>query len=325
MLRFEVGPDDLAATRFAIAPLFELAHLLRTLDRGGSQAGVPVRGTRWGRRAAELPDDVGTRALRVLRPPGWGPDFVSPPPRGMARTPADDLAAVRATPPAVARREIDAALATASRVDADVLAFLRSRDVVARLAGVLATTWDRVIGPDWPLLLAIVERDVLYRADRLVREGWAAAVEGLHPSLRWRDGAVEITRRPDATVELGGRGLLFVPSVFLHPSLATVVDPPWQPAVLYPARGSAALWEGNTATPAALGRLLGAARADLLLRLDEPATTTQLVRTSGQSLGAVGDHLKVLREAGFVERGRAGRSVVYRRTAVGDAVVAANG
>ena len=69
-------------------------------------------------------------------------------------------------------------------------------------------------------------------------------------------------------------------------------------------------------------RLLGRTRAELLLRLDTPASTTQLVRTTGYALGAVGDHLRVLREAGLVARARAGPSVVYRRTPIGDAVVA---
>lgn len=323
MLRIEVGPDDLAASRFAVAPLAELEHLLRKLDRGGTQAGVAVSRSRWGRRASEVRDDLRSRALRVLRPAGWGLDVTAPPPAlGLANTVADDLAAVSATAPALARAQFQRALDLASDPARDVVEFLTGRGALARVADALAWSWDLLVAPDWPQLLAITERDVLYRADRLARGGWSAALDGLHPTLRWEDGAVVARQRPTATAQLDGRGLLFVPSVFLHPHLAVYVDPPWQPTVMYPARGSAALWQENVATPAALARLLGAARADLLQRLEFPASTTHLVRATGYSLGTVGDHLKVLRDAGFVERGRAGRSVVYRRTPVGDAVVA---
>ena len=41
------------------------------------------------------------------------------------------------------------------------------------------------------------------------------------------------------------------------------------------------------------------------------------------SLGSVGGHLKVLLEAGIVLRRRSGREVLYWRTALGDALVAA--
>jgi predicted MarR family transcription regulator len=39
-------------------------------------------------------------------------------------------------------------------------------------------------------------------------------------------------------------------------------------------------------------------------------------------VGSVGDHLKVLHEAGLLTRARAGRSVLYQRTPVGDALAA---
>jgi DNA-binding transcriptional ArsR family regulator len=161
---------------------------------------------------------------------------------------------------------------------------------------------------------------VLHRAQRLVEDGWGAALDGLHPTLRWQGGSIEIRGRAQQRASLDGRGLLFVPSVFL--GLAVYLEPPWQPAIIYHARGSGALWMAEPPTPAALQRLLGASRAMVLHSLDSAATTTQLARGTDQSLGAVGDHLKVLRDAGLVARTRAGRSVLYRRTALGDALVA---
>ena len=89
----------------------------------------------------------------------------------------------------------------------------------------------------------------------------------------------------------------------------------------------AALWEqrrpGIGRAGTALERLLGVSRAAILSALEEPASTTQLAVSLGQSVGGIGDHLAVLRAAGLVTRGRSGRSVLYRRTPVGDALAAA--
>jgi DNA-binding transcriptional ArsR family regulator len=86
-----------------------------------------------------------------------------------------------------------------------------------------------------------------------------------------------------------------------------------------------ALWERprQVSPGTALDRLLGTSRAAILLALQDPASTTQLAATLGQSLGGIGDHLAVLREAGLIARARSGRSVLYRRTPVGDALAAA--
>ncbi|MEV2249926.1 helix-turn-helix domain-containing protein [Streptomyces sp. NPDC050147] len=44
---------------------------------------------------------------------------------------------------------------------------------------------------------------------------------------------------------------------------------------------------------------------------------------TGQGLGSVGRHLRVLLDAGLVRRRRTGRSVLYFRTAAGEALVEA--
>jgi len=90
-------------------------------------------------------------------------------------------------------------------------------------------------------------------------------------------------------------------------------------------RGVAAFWEPPDAAGSGLARLVGASRAQLLLALDEPASTTQLARSLGRSVGGVGDHLAVLRDSGLVARARSGQAVLYRRTPVGDALVGAAG
>jgi len=178
------------------------------------------------------------------------------------------------------------------------------------------------------VLRAILERDVVYRAGQLTSKGWAAALNGLHPRISWQQDHIELNSDDDWPVDLGGRVLLFVPSVFIWPSFAVDVDSRLPPALCYPARGVAALWERSGKSQAGSGpleRLLGASRAAVLLALEEPASTTQLAMILGQSLGGLGGHLAVLRKAGLVTRARSGHIVLYSRASAGDALVAAAG
>ncbi|NEB20478.1 ArsR/SmtB family transcription factor, partial [Streptomyces coelicoflavus] len=95
-------------------------------------------------------------------------------------------------------------------------------------------------------------------------------------------------------------------------------------AVVYPCAGTLAD-DGARRVPAALGALLGPARAAVLTLLATPMSTSQLVGVTGQRLGSVGRHLRVLLDAGLVERRRAGRSVLYSRTPAGEVLVEAGG
>jgi DNA-binding transcriptional ArsR family regulator len=325
MLRIDVGPDDLATSRFAVSPLVELGHLLRHLGSGGARTSrwpMSMR-ARWVDRHAQLRSDPLVRALHALHGDNYGANFVAPPPSGVAQTLADDLAAVRATPLVLARAEIARVLdRPGPPPDPEVLAVLARRDVVGCVADALQSAWDVLMAPEWPQLRAIIERDLVHRAGQLARTGWAGALSGIHPDLTWRASRIEIRHRSKHRVELDGGGLLFVPSVFVHPGLAVYLEPPWRPALVYPARGSAALWEHAVTVPGSLHRLIGGSRARLLLALEAPASTSQLARALGMPVGSVGDHLKVLHEAGLLTRARAGRSVLYQRTPVGDALAA---
>ena len=93
-------------------------------------------------------------------------------------------------------------------------------------------------------------------------------------------------------------------------------------AVYYPVTGRLAATEA--ARPGGLDRLVGANRAALLGMLDQPAGPTDLAARSRLPIGSVGNHLRVLLDAGAVSRRRSGRSVLYWRTPLGDALVAAD-
>lgn len=329
MLRMGVTGEDLARSRFAISPLWELVNALRLLaapSRRSSATDPWVGRTR--QRFEALRDSIDLQAVLALQPPGYGADFLSPVPRGVADTIDDLLDLVRSCPTDQARAEIATAM-THRPASPRVRQVLARPDVTNRLADVLAQAWDTLLAPDWPLLRAVLERDVVHRAERLVSHGWAAALADLDPRLRWSHDQIRVDRWHDQDVDLAGRGLLLIPSVFVWPGLAVSLDPPCPPALIYPARGVAALWRSpntsNTSgTPDALARLLGRSRAAVLTALDQPTSTTGLGRLLGQSIGGVGDHLAVLDDAGLVDHARSGRSVLYRRTPAGEAIIAAS-
>ena len=125
------------------------------------------------------------------------------------------------------------------------------------------------------------------------------------------------------TVKAGERGLLLMPSAYLWPHVAAIVEEPWLPTIIYPATGIAGLWQAAAAPPAALGRLLGHTRALLLAALDQPFSTTALAATTGLSPAGVSRHLLALRDAGLVSAARHGHEIRYRRTELGSALLRA--
>jgi DNA-binding transcriptional ArsR family regulator len=94
-------------------------------------------------------------------------------------------------------------------------------------------------------------------------------------------------------------------------------------AIYYPVAGRLA--SADAARRGGLGRLVGGNRAALLRLLDQPLGTTHLAAACGLPVGAVGNHLRVLLDAGVVARRRSGRNVLYWRTALGEALIAADG
>ncbi|MEV4680466.1 ArsR/SmtB family transcription factor [Streptomyces kurssanovii] len=326
MLRFEISVEDLLRSRFALSPALDLCLLLRSL--AGQDRPLPrAWATRLMPAFERLRRETELNAVIALHTTRSGPDFVAPPPRGLSQTWADDLAMIRAAPLEAARHEIATNATGPSARDPRVRAVLESPDAVSRIAEAMDQAWHELLAADWPQLRAICERDVVHRVGVIGEHGWATTIESLHPSIAWQAGGIEIGHFAQVgTVRLAGDGLLLIPSVFVG-NIAAHLEAPWPRTLVYPARGTAALWDEQetVSQPDALTALVGRARARLLVALDAPASTSHLARSLTMAPGAVGDHLAILRGAGLLVRARSGRSVLYRRTPLGEALVAGSG
>lgn len=316
--------SDLLRCRFALSPLWETQEAVRTLSRPGRHGyHLP-----WLRRIREDAAALDLEPLWRLMPEGGhNPDFVCPPPVGPFTTFEEEIAAVRAVDPLVARDDMARALAdrpgsldspTGRRLLAD------PARAVQELADLLERAWQVLVEPHWPRLRALLEADIAYHSRRLAEVGFERLLGEISPQLRWSGSTLTVVgTRGDHTRVLGGQGLVLMPSVFVWPDVVGGYEPPWLPAVIYPARGIGGLWtESAERTPEALARLLGRARADVLCALDEPAGTSALAHRLSLAPSSVSAHLSVLRTAGLLTSRRYGHQVLYERTPLGIALTA---
>jgi DNA-binding transcriptional ArsR family regulator len=319
------GEADPLRIRFAISPLWETHSAVRVLARPRQQGyHLP-----WLRRIRGAAEEIDLGPLHLLMPlRGHSPDVLCPPPLGPAASFEEEIAAVRATDPALARDDFARALDDtpgAAATDEGRRMLADPDGTVHRLADLLQEVWDALVAPEWPRLRALLEADVTYHSRRLADGGLERLLGELHPGFGWaaESATLTVAYRGEHVRALDGQGLVLMPSVFTWPDVVSGFDPPWQPTVVYPARGIGGLWtEARGRTPDALARLLGRARADVLCALDEPAGTSALAHRLGLAPSSVSAHLSVLREAGLLTSRRYGHQVLYERTPIGIALAA---
>lgn len=320
-----VPADLLAQSRFLVSPLNETVAALTVLS-APDPPGVPwqraFRATHREAYVEMLAADPVRSALadRLWRPrrgdvPGWMADFLTLPPVGPGAAFEDELAQLAGWDDARIRAELRS-------LGAGPLPAVLERDGLrTAMAEVLTWIWTAAVAADWPRRRRVLEADIVSRTRRLATQGWAGVVPTLGRRMDWRSGGhLQINSYDLPTRDLSeARELSFVP---VHSNGQWVAwDLPHRFAIVYPVTGAQA--EHDEAAAHGLARLVGRNRARVLALLDEPRSTTQLAALTGLPLGAVGNHLRVLLDAGAVLRRRSGREVLYWRTSLGDGLVAA--
>ncbi|MEV7601919.1 helix-turn-helix domain-containing protein [Kitasatospora sp. NPDC089797] len=321
MHRFTLRLADLATTWFAYSPIHETVLSLRMWTHPGVYR-LQNRAFEQLRPSFERLD---SRLLRTLTTRNrWVPDFLTPRPSSPAPDFRAELATVRALPPELLRGELEQtflphgqplpALLEAGLADPAAL--------LGRICDALEEYWEACLAPAWwPQARAVLEADLVYRARVLAQHGAAALFSDLDHRLEWADGVLSINRNwmdGDVETAVDGRGLVLCPTFFVRGAI-TMIDSTRPPQISYPARGQAGMaGQGPPVPPRALEALVGAPKARLLAMLAEPASTTELSYRLGVTPGAVSQHLSVLAATGLVTRARHGRSVLYRRSVLGD-------
>lgn len=310
-------PGDVLAVRFAWSPLWETTHALRSFfDPRARPYHRP-----WHRLVAGRVARMDLEPLAAVQPlHGYVPDFLTPPPTIPSPRVRDQLAAVRAASASQVEHELRQCRDGLS--DGRYLALLdgyiadpvRARDL---LADRLQEAWIELVAPFWVRIRSLLDRDIQERSRQLARHGLGRVIDDLHPRIRRTRRGLSVHDGDARTVEVGERGVVFLPSAYLWPAVAAIVDEPWQPTIAYPARGIAELWQAPTTAPESLGRLIGRTRALVLASLDRPLSTQALAAHLGLSPAGISGHLIALRDTGLVSASRHGHEVLYRRTGLG--------
>ncbi|EFF91577.1 transcriptional regulator [Streptomyces sp. e14] len=317
---WEVNADTLAGSRFLISPLAETFASLKLLQAGagrhpGEQAWL--RAHLPGYRRLLAGDPVTALLVRAGLGHDWIADFLTPTPRDEESF-ADGVARVRTADPVAARAHLRRSL------NGPLPAALDRDDLPERAARLLEHVWTETVRPAWDRRRHVLEADIVARTAQVSRGGWAAVLDALRPGTRWLGGnRFQVNSHAYPPREIAGAQLVLVP---VTPQTGWVAwdEPPSRYAVVYPCAGVLADARARrSSVSAALGALLGPARAEVLVLLGSPLSTTQLTAVTGQGLGSVGRHLRVLLDAELIERRRAGRSVLYSRTDAGRVLVAA--
>src|SRR6186997_1204751 len=181
--------EDLAETRFAFSPIWELGMSLYKPMRDPAKHALHLPWVQEARKAIEGHDLA--LLFAVVPPEGLGPnvhpyipDFLTPPPETPFPEFEDELERVGRTDPDQVRRELEHLIGSLQGVSVSALTMDILEDpapFLPRLVEQMREYWKLAIEPHWPRIRQLHEADVTYRARQLALGGAELLFADLHP------------------------------------------------------------------------------------------------------------------------------------------------
>jgi DNA-binding transcriptional ArsR family regulator len=311
MSEFIVDADVLANARFGTSQLTETVSALKML-RGPSEPWYRAwRDTHLPAFEAQLDERPLCKAvIESSFGNRWTADFLTVPPLAPDLLLEDELGPMSEL--------------TDDRIRAD-LAVVRTplppmiadgSGLAPQVAELLRWIWKETIEADWPRRHRVLRADIVSRTSSLSEHGWSGVLRGLGPDVRWLgDGRMQVNSADFPPTDVRGHDLMFIATHSRGVSVTWRL--PDRFALTYPVTGIFAAVK-PLAEP--LVRLLGRNRARILVESAAPISTTALVAATGLSLATVAENLRILSDAGLLQRRRSGRQVLYWQTTTGQAV-----
>ena len=326
MYRITLGPDDLMRTRIARAPdpfleTVAAIQLARRLPGGSLFAS-------WRRRLqGRLPPE--TRVLATIYPARRrGLDLSTL--VGSSFSLNDALERLCGARLGGMRAELNY-LSRGERLGAWASSLADRNPHARRELGVaIAAFHDAAVASHWSAIGDLLQEDQSLRVRRLAAGGVDQLLATLcPPTLRWRPPVLELesTSGSSEHIDLGGRGLTLVPSVFVGEQpvlLVDLCDPEVAARLIYPVIRDADAAHRLTAAAGerqSLAALLGTSRAAVLEAARYGRGTGAIATHVKLSPAAVTHHTAILRSNGLITTRRDGATVIHTVTDLGTALL----
>jgi DNA-binding transcriptional ArsR family regulator len=312
--------QDLARTRVAEAPmpLFELDLAVRALqDRS-----QPARLDSWRRHARAQLSTQAIMAVSLIPPVGWS--FMA---LAQTGTPEELLEQARAMP----RKDINAYMAfIAERQSVPLWAhdLADNSALFGKFVDGLTDLYSVLLGPHEAQIADLLVADRTVRMRQMLVGGVERLLAEANPRwLQWKPPVLEIqmANRVDYDLQLEGRGILLVPSIFSTRSLVDSLAQP-QPIVTYPAGHDQSLRRLTTLVSkdvapksiSTISALLGHTRAAVLSAVAEHpgCSTKELAIHARIAPSSASEHATILRKAGLIKTTRHRNIVIHSPTAL---------